>query len=381
MLDEFREYEQYTGDYADKKNELICRLKFSNLVKNDFCGLNRAMTIIARYNIFHKNNGGGLFNEDEIRNSLSLWCDNWLTGYIRHMFFERDCNELVKELKESEDSRNDLLLFANNILQTNDIDSMITILNEYSYIYNSGYLDVKNDKKINDIVGRIKYSVDALVKLSEKKRYFSKRMFNFFDGEHERGVRRDKARRNSIHMISYDRIIANALDQGQLHRYYLVCKSDSVPFNLIRKTTPKTNEKKLIDTDMDLILKMTASYLLQKNGCDEQCSPDYVVISLTDISNWMIKKDKPSNFELDKYRFLNTGERLFDKRVISSGLNDKGSDNKTGNLAKTYINHKWIEQFYLIDEKEIDNPEHNGRIFFSDYPGEMLFKRQNIKYS
>ena len=124
---------------------------------------------------------------------------------------------------------------------------------------------------------------------------------------------------------------------------------------------------------------MTALYLLQQTSYDPGEAPEYVVITLTDISNWMIKKDKPSNFDLDKYKFVSTGEGLFDKKTISS-MDKKDAPGKKGNLAKTRIHPKWAKEFYLVDEGEIDNPEHKGRIFFSDIGGKQLWETENQRY-
>ena len=93
----------------------------------------------------------------------------------------------------------------------------------------------------------------------------------------------------------------------------------------------------------------------------------------------MIKKDKLSNFELDKYKFVGTGERLFGKKTISS-TDKKDGVSKKGNLVKTRMHPEWVKEFYLVDERDIDNPKHRGRFFFSDIEGKMLWETEKRRY-
>ncbi len=374
MLDEIREYEQYTFEPVEEMKKEHIRLKFANLIKKDFGGLVRAMTIVARQCIFRESDEAEDFDEESVRNHLKEWCDGWLNRYIRHAFLEKNLEELREKLKDEA-----LVNLLGEIQPDSGVEVLVAAKDEF-------FSKAKElGKEENAIFGRISSSIEALKELQGKKTYFAKRLFESGEStEKEKPKEKDFAqKKNDYHKITYDRIIANALEQGRLHRYYLVCKSDSVPFDLIRKYTEKNKQdgKELIDTDKDLILKMTAAYLLQQAGYNPEYAPEYVVITLTDISNWMIKKDKPSNFEFEKYKFRDTGESLFDKRTISSTDKKKDGMSKKGNLTKTRIHPQWAKQFYLVDESEIDNLENRGRIFFSDVAGKMLSERENKRYN
>ena len=366
MLDEVREYGLYTIEPPRNLKKEQCRLKFANLIKKDFGGLVRAMTIIARQYIFSE----GDFDEEKVCGRLASWCDGWLNQYIRHTFLAQDLESLSGRIKDGT-----LLDLLHGMEPDREIDGLMAARDEF--LSKATGLD----KESKELFGRVSSTISALKELKGKKTYFAKSLFDV--GNTGDRVKQDTTqKKNDYHKITYDRIIANALEQGRLHRYYLVCKSNSLPFDSVRKFTEKNkgSGKKLVSTDKDLLLKMTAAYLLQQTGYAPGYAPEYVVITLTDISNWMIKKDKPSNFELDKYKFVNTGEGLFDKKTISS-THKKDGVCKKGNLAKTRIHPEWAKEFYLVDERDIDHPEHKGRIFFSDIDGKMLCETENRRYS
>ncbi len=366
MLDEVREYGIYTIEPPRNLKKEQCRLKFANLIKKDFGGLVRAMTIIARQYIFSE--GEEYFDEEKVRERLSSWCDGWLNQYIRHTFLTQDLDSLSSRIKDGT-----LLDLLHGMEPDCEIEGLMAARDEFL----SKATELDKDSK--ELFGRVSATISALKELKGKKTYFAKSLFDV-GNTGDRGKQDTAQKKNDYHKITYDRIIANALELGRLHRYYLVCRSESLPFDSIRKFTDKNKSgKKLADTDKDLLLKMTAAYLLQQIGCSLGEAPEYVVITLTDISNWMIKKDKPSNFDLDKYKFVSTGEALFDKKTISS-MGKKDASGKKGNLAKTRIHPEWTKEFYLVDEGEIDNSEHKGRIFFSDISGKMLWETENQKY-
>ena len=368
MLDEVREYGLYTIEPPRNLKKEQCRLKFANLIKKDFGGLVRAMTIIARQYIFSGGKDREDFDEENVRERLASWCDGWLNQYIRHTFLAQDLDSLSNRVKDGT-----LLDLLHGMEPDCEIDRLMAARDDFL----NRATDLDKDSK--ELFGRVSAAISALKELKGKKKYFAKSLFDV-GNTGDRGKKDTAQKKNDYHKITYDRIIANALELGRLHRYYLVCRSGILPFDSVRKFTDKNKDgKKLADTDKDLLLKMTAAYLLQQIGFTPGHAPEYVVITLTDISNWMIKKDKPSNFDLDKYKFVNTGEGLFEKKTISS-TDKKDVSGIKGNLAKTRIHPEWVKEFYLVDEGEIDNPENRGRIFFSDIEGKMLWETENRRY-
>ena len=95
MLNEIGEYEQYTLSLEKLLNYKNRRLKYCN-IKNNFSGLERVMTIIARHFIFDTPIG---FDENELREILKAWCGfnheaktilpeyfyGWLNNYIKRV--------------------------------------------------------------------------------------------------------------------------------------------------------------------------------------------------------------------------------------------------------------------------------------------------------
>ena len=75
MLNELLEFEAYTKDPI--ATDAPKRLKFVNLIQNGFSGLERAMTIVARYCIFNSNNQDKIdksFDDTNVREILKSWC-------------------------------------------------------------------------------------------------------------------------------------------------------------------------------------------------------------------------------------------------------------------------------------------------------------------
>ncbi|MCR5176922.1 MAG: hypothetical protein K6C05_08760 [Anaerovibrio sp.] len=373
MLDELQEFKQYTDENFVNLKKEECRLKYSTFIKHDFCGLPRAMTVVARQFIFQNADPPQEFNEEEVRKRLKEWCENWLPQYIRYAFLSNDLKELRSNLKDEA-----LLGIVNKIDPGSDLGELLSFKGKLEEMAEHNALG-KDEKTL---FSKIRYSIEALNKLRSTTLAFDKRIFSI-EEQGANAIKRQETNKNDYHRITYDRIIANALEQGQLHRYYLVCKSDKVPYNpdSVKKYTTgkKENGLKLSDSDKDLLLKFTAAYLLKMKSYPPGYAPKYMAIPRMDIANWMKKKDKPSNFELEKYKFVESREGLFDTRTV--GSSDKDGMSNKGNITKTYIHPDWVDQFYIVDEKDIDNPEHHGRIFFSDAIGEMLCSRENKRYN
>ena len=359
MLDELQEYRQYTFDYAENLKKEDCRIKYSTFIKHDFSGLARIMTVVARQFIFQNEDEPQNFNEEKVRGRLKDWFTNWLPGYIRHAFLLNYLKELRSLLKDES-----LLSLIERIGSESETNALLDAKNELDAVLKNN--DFSKDEKL--LFSQISNLIDALKNLRDMKSAFANKIFAIEDRGEVLGKKK-----NDYHKITYDRIIANALEQGRLHRYYLVCKSKEVPFDSVRKFTGKIKEgKKLSDSDKDMILKFTVAYLLEQKAYSPGYAPKYMAISKMDLANWMKKKDKPSNFELEKYKFVESGKResLFDTRMAGN----------KGNVSKTYINSDWVEKFYLVDENDIDKPEHCGRILFSDAIGEMLCNREGKRY-
>lgn len=365
MLDEYQEYNQYTLPQDCFKEEAFQRLRYYSLIKNDFSGLSRAMTIIARHCIFDELQK---FDEDAVRDRLKNWCKGWLETYIRRVLFEVNLSKIRETLEENKfgDKEKELSLFLKGLSSDENIEEL---MDKKEHMIKLAFT---LDKKSKEDVSKICCLINALKELKGKRTYFAKGLFGKKMEENKGGAKQ----KGTHNLITYEHIIANALDQGHLHRYYLACKSDPFTSDTVRKFTPaKQVEGKDLrssspTSDKDLILKMTSAYLLQR----ADYSQEYVIISLKDISNWMVRKTKTENFELDRYKMKETGEPLFEKRIPGR------ADKKNSNTVKIRIHPDWVKQFEIVDENEIDDYVKTGFVYYSDNPGHFLENGKNMRY-
>ena len=340
MLNEIKEFEEYTLPIESLENLQNPRLKFFPLIKKSFSGLERALTIIARHYI---GNETAEFDEEKIKNYLRAWLgfevvdsknniiaekpNGWLNNYIRKVFLEKylqecrnNCDEFDKFNVSSTDSIDDLMN-KKEVIPTFD-----------SY------------KKLSLSVGRLKYVIEALYNLRYKAKLFEKPIFSVKNEKMP-----DSKQGNNFKQITYDLILANAFNLGSLKRYYLVCKDE--PFQkVINYSEKKSKATKLEADDEDLILKIVAMYLLQQ--LNSSCIQEYVYINKMEIYNWLLDK---TNFELEKYRFQMSNEEIFYESIIG------------GNVKKIKIHPEFRSNFKIVEEMEFYKSENNGRIFFSDF--------------
>ena len=338
MLNEIGEYEQYTLSPEDllkcKKNR---RLKYYNL-KNDFGGLERVMTIIARHFIFDTPVG---FNEDELREILKAWCgfnheattdlpehfDGWLNNYIKRVLAFETADYLRYESLPT-----DLKTVIEKFLADRDFDikESLAILETVLENFESGNGDVP--RKIKDNTGKFKNLLKALDELSKKSNAFPKNLFGGLDAKGDTPFR----------AITYDRVIANALLAGKLRCYYLACDEE-----LFETRTILKKDKKLSKKDKDMVLKMTAEYLLQRMDSNQE----FIVTNDANMMNWLAG-EKPNCSKRENYTFAKTKEELFEIIKIE-GIN----------VIKLKLHPEWAKHFRLIEEGK---DEKWGRIFFSD---------------
>lgn len=390
MLDEIKEFKQYTT----LPNEYIkSRLKYHSLIKKgELSGLERAMTIVARGFIFNEN-AGTKFDDAKIKECLKAWCGfrtteaidakNWLKKYIRQEFLEPAllrCINAVKEVDVDSAQKSDMLNFLNIENLLSDISIFRDEKEQKSSLSDKADNNATNDFKtslnsIEDLekvlkkapalygatkidIGRIKHSLLALTELSEKNKTYSKGIFSaaIFQKDSD----------NDVKAITYESIIADALNLGRLETYFLVYTGKDDPFdsNLIKKQTDKNplpvlsaNSKNGMKTKYlnarDLILKITAGYLLQKIDTEQE----YVYFNQTDMKNWLVL-EKPDigggKDGLITFTYGLNEEPLFSLNTI------------TRNVSKIKLHPGWIKNFRLVKSDFINNPDNRGFTYYID---------------
>ena len=335
MLNEIGEYKQYT---LSPKELLVCknrRLKHCN-IRNGFSGLERVMTIIARYFIF--NNKPVVSDENELREILKAWCgfnhkaktilpdhfDGWLNNYIKRVL----AFETTRYCLKYERLPTDLKAVIEKFLADRDFD----VKESLAILENFNFANDEVPKRLKENIGKLKNLLKALDVLPDKGKNFSKNLFGGLDAKGDTPFR----------AITYDRIIANALLEGKLRCYCLACDEELFKTAIILK-----GGKKLSTKDKDIILKMTAEYLLQRRNSDQE----FIVTNNANMINWLAG-EKPDCSKRESYTFAETKEKLFEITKID-GIN----------TTKVKLAPKWAKHFRLIEDG-IDAKW--GRIFFSD---------------
>ena len=257
MLNEIGEYEQYTLSPKELLNCKNRRLKHCN-IKNSFSGLERVMTIITRHFIFDTPVGS---EENELRELLKAWCgfkhkaktilpehfNGWLNNYIKRVLaFETAYDCLTYERLPT-----DLKTVIEKFLADRDFE----VKESLAILENFKFTNDDVPKRLKENVGKLKNLLKALNELPDKGKNFSKNLFGGVDAKGDTPFR----------AITYDRIIANALLEGKLRCYRLACDQEIFETEIILK-----DGKKLSAKDKDIILKMTAEYLLQRRNSNQE---------------------------------------------------------------------------------------------------------------
>ena len=365
LLNEIGEYEQYT---LSPQMIAACeypRLKYFTLIKRDFSGLERALTIVARNFLFNDDAPRTSDSElGELREILKAWCgfrneaqnlpphfDGWLVTYIRYAFLNEkinSCREKISCLESVELQATLTDLFEKFSAQDKPEEFSVPLAKLES-------LMTAQSEELKDIMEGLKQIVTLLraqIKLSVKNKNFSKNLFGSLNKQGDTPFR----------AITYDRIIANALLAGKLRRYYLVCDDELFRTKKILKGT-----KKLSATDADMILKMTAEYLLQRR----HTSQEFTETNDSNLMNWLVGSRKPENFARDSYVFADSGEKIFEVRKVNLG---------GINALKIKLHPDWTSHFILAEDGTGNYDSIFGRIFFSD-AGSSEPLREGVKYS
>lgn len=365
MLNEIGEYEHYTLTPQEIAACEYPRLKYFTLIKRDFSGLERALTIVARHFLFADNAPRTSDSElDELREILKAWCgfrnaarnlppnfDGWLVTYIRYAFLNEkinSCREKISRLKSV-----DLQATLTDLLEKFSAQDNLEEFSEPLAKLES--LVTTQCDELEDMMEGLKQIVTLLraqIKLSLKNKNFSKNLFGSLNQQGDTPFR----------AITYDRIIANALLAGKLRRYYLVCDDELFRAKKILKGT-----RKLSATDADMVLKMTAEYLLQRR----HTSQEFTETNDSNLMNWLVGSRKPENFARDSYVFADSGEKIFEVLKVNLG---------GINALKIKLHPKWTSHFILAEDGTGDVDSIFGRIFFSD-AGSSELLRESVKYS
>ena len=340
MLNEIREYEQYTAPPESLTDKNECRLKYATLIKTQFSGLERAMTIVARRHLPLNPT-----EEDtaKVRRLLKVWCGfgkedeaaecgvcyGWLKKYMVQM-----CRLHIWADVTDEETRAKFLGCLPQITLQGNKENWDAVQTQGEAL--KAVAKVPAEKIIS--------TAKALATWEKRAAYLAQGLFAVQYTANKSD--------NDLHRICYDKIIANALELGPLKNYVLAAKLDPFKAGLIKKYTRFRNKGAAItkNTSQDTVLKFTAAYLRQR----AETGREYAVINFADMSNWVNLQDpKFDNAKLSEYR-LADGSTVFN--FINVGPSVK----------KMSLAPDWLELFELAEANSIVPGADRGRIFYRD---------------
>lgn len=180
---------------------------------------------------------------------------------------------------------------------------------------------------------------------------------------------------NNFKLLNYEKVIANALIAGgPLKRYYLVCE-DPDWFSKICKQRGTNRYAKPMPKDEDKVLKLLSAYLLEINRKKKRtASFGFEPINLNAVAAWLGAHTKFTN---TKYTVFNYEKQdIFEFEL-----------GKSGNAIKVRPDAEWMNScgWQLIDGTDGDGAlddylaAHPGAIFYSD-GGTPDPLGKNVKY-
>ena len=386
MLDELLEYQQYSFN-IDKSDEHVQRLKRSTLIcfnqdKYDktkrniaFTGLNRVLTIIARYFLHNVYNG-----EEHVKEKTIAALKSWLGHKAPDESAGVEVHELYRWLPR----------YAEKILLPESIEKLKGFIN-------SSALSEKDKAELNTIISQLsgrlpqekKVTIAArLSEMCEQRRFIpgndraDRSVLNTEEFLYQLSNRRsfnesgydDVGEANTVNAITYDRILGNALRAESLKRYYLACDQALI------KDVELRSGRKLKDTDRDIVYKMTACCMMElsKKGSVKVQETKTVSITEADFINWIINRKCDKN---KQQSFRYNGEILFEDPGESTLSESKGSNTKWIRLNRKWLKDSGFE--ILIDNSETDvvkdflKMHPNGSVFIDNGSGVPMTEIKN----
>lgn len=345
MLDELLEYQQYSFDINDT-DAYVDRLKRSRLISSDMSGLSRALTIISRYFLYDVYGVETHLDEKQLKEktkeALKSWLGlrspddtaakevqtlyRWLPNYVERVFLSDSISRIREYVRSSnlpQLDESELKLIIAQLLEANTPEEkknaasqLLTRCEQLEFLPGNDRVD----KAISNLE-------NFIYQLSHRKSFTA-------------GVYADSGEANDMNAITYDRILANARRAGRLRKYYLACDRSMIR-EVKMVTGKKQGERKLKESDYDVVLKMTACCMLEltKKGAYSVHTSKAVHINESDFINWLILK----KCEKKKLLAFQYNERTIFEHPALSGFEEEVAEHKKSNTKKIKLCQKWLE--------------------------------------
>lgn len=381
MLNELREYEQYTGELS---RSMVFRLSYKGLT-TDFAGIERPFTVIARRYLFDDT----LFipGADQIATTIQVlrtWFGmneaqpeglseegiaewkkvlHWFPTYCLLLCYQQE------SVKENDEFYHEAFGLLNALIEETLENQRVSYqdaldrLNDERLVRELLLLDEAKqekkgkrgaDQKERNFVEKIRDSILLAVKKKDEV-YAGAKVFTSYISEAE-------SQMNTFKQISYEMICANALEQGPLASYVGVSFGGDFTKE-IAKQTAKNIKKVSGENDKDIVTRFIFGYLLamQKaaGSIEEaiQSGRRSEVMNMIDLKNSCMKTPKLERSERRVYRYPNVDPYpvLFD--APRSEVKDEQRD-KRDNMIKIRLCDAfwddWMEKLTLVkEEKEV----------------------------
>ena len=383
MLNEWKEFHEYTYQFSDDV-QLPKRIGYTTFTayrkgtttEVELNGLERFLTIIARYFLFHSESGIETNDIDIAVNALHAWLwklknvseegisdeisrmEHWLPTYVRYMFIKESVNSLMslpdldrldKQCYSTVQSCIDILLSEDDPGKClNAADRISEICSEVD--------SAKN------LIGRLRKAAATLSTIQLKSEQMDlKKPYQF------------QYTKNDYHLVSCRKIIHGAFSGGNLKRYYLVCKDP-----LFEKIYVKEKKVSMLSYK-DRILKTTAMCLLRLRNTNFRADGlvRAVPVNYTDLSNWLISSGRIT-YKSDLSIFTFEGRELFQLELYGGKMTKLRVDQEWFSLCEWGIIEATDNDKYLDEYLET----HKGYSFYCDEgSGKALVRNKRYRRS
>ena len=383
MLNELREYEQYTCELSPS---MICRLSYKGLV-TDFAGIERPLTVIARRFLFDD----ALFLPDADRiavtiEALRTWFGanevqpeglseegvvewrkllHWFPSYCLCLLMNQETvKENIEFYSDIFERVNSAILEVIGEDRRASYDEALSILNEESLTEQLSFLDTEKQKKRTGSENKelkaernfiVKIREDILQAVRKKDEAYAKsRVFTNYISEAE-------SQMNTFKQISYEMICASALEQGPLASYVGVSFAGDFTKEIVKPSKTRGFKAVKSANDQDIVSRFIFTYLLAMQkacGCVDEairCGRRSEVMNMIDLKNSCMRSPKLERAERKVYRYPNAEPYavLFD--APRSEMQDEQRD-KRDNMIKIRLCdafwNDWMGSLTIVKEEK-----------------------------
>lgn len=383
MLNEKLEYKEYTCDLTDPESG-VKRIKYGTLYKGDserkegpngveggpgFGGLERILTIIARYFLYYYDDTVDKVDRDAAFAAMSSWLGfsirnyknidkarmeeikrikGWFPRYLKDVLMKKYIDKLRKENLGDNEKIENLIVSLERAGSAEE-------LREAAELLRNGIETEWNRKSIGN-------PENSICNLAEKYEMLKgERSVVFYLKITATCFESGLSDRNNANTLRLEKVVANAIRRKKLREFYLACKNnnlDAVDFNGVSR-------KKYVSERKDSLLRFMAAYLIEdfyinqaandlmasadKDVYDTKGPLRYVPFDKPGFSNWYIND---GYLDFGKYNITYNGKPVLLKWPEEDQKKRKRKNSRKGDTrVKIKMDADWFNkcEWMLID--------------------------------